>query len=100
MNDKKQLPKICPSCGDELHVEVMQCDGCGTKIVGSYTLPPLLQLSNEEQQFVLDFVLSSGSLKEMASKMGLSYPSVRNRLDDIIASLQQTLTRSENQLNE
>jgi len=38
---------------------------------------------------VLDFVKSSGSLNEMAQKLGLSYPTVRNRLDDIIAQLNQ-----------
>ena len=44
-------------------------------------------LNDEAQAFVLDFVMCSGSLKEMASRMGLSYPTVRNRLDDIIARL-------------
>ncbi|MBR5876991.1 MAG: DUF2089 family protein, partial [Alistipes sp.] len=41
----------------------------------------------EDQDFIVDFVLCSGSLKEMAQKMGLSYPTVRNRLDDLISSL-------------
>ncbi len=49
----------------------------------------MMQLSAPDQQFVLDFVKSSGSLKEMAHKLGLSYPTVRNRLDDIISQLNQ-----------
>ena len=48
-----------------------------------------MQLSEEDQAFVCDFVKSSGSLKEMAQRMGLSYPTVRNRLDDIIEKLNQ-----------
>ena len=44
-------------------------------------------IPNTYEQFVLDFVKSSGSLKEMAHKLGLSYPTVRNRLDDIISQL-------------
>ena len=77
----KNLPKICPSCGKRLSVH--------THIEGDYNLPVMMQLSAPDQQFVLDFVKSSGSLKEMAQKLGLSYPTVRNRLDDIIAQLNQ-----------
>lgn len=47
----------------------------------------LLQIPPEEQQFILDFFLSSGSLKEMAHQMGKSYPTVRNKLDDIIEQI-------------
>ncbi|WP_196069634.1 DUF2089 family protein, partial [Bacteroides thetaiotaomicron] len=43
--------------------------------------------SEKEQQFVLDFVKSSGSLKDMAKNIGVSYPTVRNMLDDIIDKL-------------
>ena len=46
-------------------------------------------LEEEDVAFIKRFVLSSGSLKEMAQKLGLSYPTVRNRLDDIIAQLNQ-----------
>lgn len=85
----KNLPKICPSCGKRLSVQAMHCNGCDTQIEGDYNLPVMMQLSAPDQQFVLDFVKSSGSLKEMAQKLGLSYPTVRNRLDDIIAQLNQ-----------
>lgn len=83
----KRMPKACPSCGGELHVQAMCCPGCETKIEGDYPLPALMQLSNDDQTFICDFVKCSGSLKEMAHKLGLSYPTVRNRLDDIIATL-------------
>lgn len=88
MEKKSTLPKICPSCGDTLKVHTMHCTSCDTKIVGQYSLSPLMALREEEQAFVLDFVMCSGSLKQLASNMGLSYPTVRNRLDDIIARLQ------------
>lgn len=65
----------------------MHCPGCDTHIEGTYSLPVMMQLSAADQQFVLDFVKSSGSLKEMAQKLGMSYPTVRNRLDDIISQL-------------
>ena len=80
----KKLPISCPSCEKSLVVSQLSCSTCGTKIEGSYVLPILLQLSSDEQAFVFEFILTSGSLKQMASHMEKSYPTVRNKLDDII----------------
>lgn len=88
MTSIKKMPRQCPSCGTTLAIRSMQCDSCETRIEGHYDLPLLMRLPDEDMEFVLDFVMSSGSLKEMARKMGLSYPSVRNRLDDIIGRLE------------
>lgn len=87
MEKVKRLPIICPSCGEGLRVKAMHCPSCDTSVEGDYQLPAFMTLSVEEQRFIIDFVLCSGSLKEMAQQMGLSYPSVRNRLDDIIEKL-------------
>lgn len=89
MDKLKILPKICPSCKGRLNVQSLRCTVCDTRIEGDYLLPVILQLPPDDQQFVLDFVLCSGSLKEMARKMGLSYPTVRNRLDEIISRIQE-----------
>ena len=84
-----KLPVVCPSCEEELKVRSLQCDQCGTSINGSYMLPLLLRLEPEEHQFLLDFVKSSGSLKLMAQKLQLSYPTVRNKLDDLIQKIKK-----------
>ena len=63
------------------------CPECGTAVQGDYLLPALSRLGSEDQQFALTFILRSGSLKEMARLYGVSYPTVRNRLDDLIARL-------------
>ncbi len=89
MNQEKRLPKLCPSCEGVLRVQTMHCAACGTKIEGDFRLPALMRLSEEDQRFVIDFVRCSGSLKEMAQKLGLSYPTVRNRLDEVIALLER-----------
>lgn len=81
------LPTKCPSCHGRLQVERLKCEKCGTEVSGSYDLPLLATLSEEDQQFILRFVKSSGSLKEMASLMKLSYPTVRNRLNEIIQTI-------------
>lgn len=84
----KKLPHICPSCEAALQVTALTCEQCDTVVSGKFHLPVLAQLNNAEQDFILNFVKSSGSLKEMAQKLGLSYPSVRNLLDDIILKLE------------
>lgn len=85
-----KLPTICPSCDADLHVAKLECLSCGTAVSGTYDLPPLLLLDREEQDFVIRFLANSGSLKEMANQMGKSYPTVRNKLDDLIAKLKST----------
>ena len=67
--EKKRLPKTCPSCGSVLRVRSMYCHACDTQIVGDYMLPPLMR----------------------AARMGVSYPSVRNRLDEIIGELRRAV---------
>jgi len=84
----KKLPVVCPSCDDSLSVSELSCNSCETKISGAFTLPILLQLTVEEQQFILQFVISGGSLKKMAEQLKKSYPTVRNMLDDIIEKVE------------
>lgn len=82
-----QLPTACPSCGEGLYVESLSCKNCETSVSGGYKLPELLLLEKQELEFIHSFVKNSGSLKEMAKEMGLSYPSVRNYLNDLIEKL-------------
>ena len=85
----KILPTTCPACSSELEVITLVCEQCKTEIQGRYQLPPLVSLSPDEQSFIVDFIKASGSLKEMAKLLGLSYPTVRNRLDEIIERVKQ-----------
>jgi hypothetical protein len=86
----KKLPIFCPSCQSKLQVQGLLCAACNTEVKGLFSMPVLLQLSTDQQQFILDFVKCSGSLKDMATKLGLSYPTVRNMLDGIIAEIEKT----------
>ena len=83
----KKLPQNCPSCESRLKVRQLHCPVCATEVGGSYDLPILTRFSDEEQDFILNFIKTSGSLKEMAKIMEKSYPSVRNYLDDLIEKL-------------
>lgn len=68
-------------------VKRLRCDACETEVDGLYQLPSLARLPQEDQEFVLRFIKASGSLKEMAKLMKVSYPTVRNRLNEIIHRL-------------
>lgn len=87
MDSIKNLPVLCPSCGKKLNVHALDCPHCATHIEGEYRLPAFMLLPADEQRFILDSVKCGGSLKEMAAQLGLSYPTVRNRLDDLIEHL-------------
>lgn len=85
----KKLPLKCPSCESALNVRKLHCTCCDTEVTGSFALPLIARLSEKEQAFILAFVKSSGSLKDMAKNMGISYPTVRNLLDDLIDKLKK-----------
>jgi len=88
LNNQRKLPDSCPSCNETLAVTSLGCSHCGTTVSGNFQLPILARLAVDEQKFITEFVKSSGSLKIMAQQLGLSYPTVRNLLDDIITKLQ------------
>ena len=85
-----QMPNKCPGCAGPLEVSRLTCPDCAMQIEGRFPLPELMRLERADQEFIAGFVRASGSLKEMGEKLGLSYPTVRNRLDEIIARLEAT----------
>ncbi len=84
-----KMPVKCPSCDNSLKVSQLKCDRCSTEITGNYDLPLFLKLHKEEQDFIMDFFLASGSIKEMARQAGNSYPTMRNKMDDMIEKIKQ-----------
>ncbi|MHB8417610.1 MAG: DUF2089 family protein [Myxococcales bacterium] len=61
--------------------------GSGIAIEGAFELPPLAQLAMEDQVFVAAFVRSHGSIKEMERLFGVSYPTIKNRLNRLASAL-------------
>ena len=83
-----ELSTRCPYCFAKVRVKTLLCEACGVEVSGRFEVPGFLELSAEQQRFATEFLLASGSLKEMARKFGISYPTVRARLDRIIECLQ------------
>jgi len=91
------LPVKCPCCQAQLKVKSLKCPGCDTEVTGSYEFPVLSYLSESDQDFIVKFIKSSGSLKEMSNELKLSYPTVRNLLDEIIEKIKKQETKHENE---
>jgi hypothetical protein len=86
MSRPKFVPQ-CPSCQAVLEVTRLSCSSCHLQVEGHFAIPPLLRLPPDDLRFVERFVRASGSLKEVAKLEGKSYPTIRNRLDAVIAKL-------------
>lgn len=74
--------------GKRVTIERVRLSDSGTAIEGSFALPPLANLSAEDQVFVMAFIRCHGSIKEMEEMFGISYPTVKNRLNRIAGQLQ------------
>ena len=85
----------CPICSGKLKVARLKCQGCGAAIEAEFATSCLLNLPATYQEFIEWFVLSSGSLKEMSQRLGVSYPTVRARLDEIISALREEIKKKE-----
>ena len=70
-----------------IEVERARLVETGVAIEGPFTLPPLAQLSAEDQVFVAAFVRCHGSIKQMEQYFGVSYPTIKNRLNKIGSQL-------------
>jgi hypothetical protein len=81
------VPTECPVCHDDLLVTRLVCRNCGTALEGRFTMGRLLQLTPEQLHFVETFLRSEGKLNRVQEELGLSYPTVRSRLVDVIRAL-------------
>jgi len=77
----------CPVCHQELEVTRLYCRHCDTSLEGHFSLGRFYELSPEQLDFVQTFVRCQGKLNRVQEELRLSYPTVRNRLHDVIRAL-------------
>ena len=82
-----QVLTKCPVCGDELRIVRLACPGCSTSLEGSFTLGRLQRLSREQLQFVETFIKSRGKIKDVEEELGVSYPTVVARLNEVVQAM-------------
>jgi hypothetical protein len=86
---------LCPYCQQSMTVSRMCCHECGVSVEAAFPTARLANLPIEHQRFIEIFVLASGNLKQIAEQAGVSYPTVRSRLDKVIDSLRQEIARTQ-----
>jgi hypothetical protein len=77
----------CPVCDGDLAVTRLHCDACDTTIEGRFANGSFVGLTPEQLDFVETFVRVEGKMNRMSEEMGISYPTLRNRLHEIIRAL-------------
>ncbi len=81
------LPTRCPLCNGEITVTRIYCRDCDTTIEGRFTGGPFSDLTQEQLEFVDVFVRNEGKIKRMEKELDLSYPTIRNRLHEVIRAM-------------
>jgi hypothetical protein len=77
----------CPVCGDTLAVTRLHCRSCDSALEGQFSLGRFYQLSAEQLAFVETFIRCEGKLTRVQTELGMSYPTARARLTDVIRAL-------------
>jgi hypothetical protein len=87
-------------CGGNYEITRCTCTKCDSELSGHFTGCDFCQLSDEEAHFVLTFLKCRGSIKEMEKDLGISYPTVKSRLEAVIARLGLAATPASDELKD
>lgn len=77
----------CPVCNNNLKITRLKCKGCGTIIENEFSFSKFEMLSLDQLKFIEVFLKCRGNIKDVEKDMGISYPTVRGKLDDVISVL-------------
>jgi hypothetical protein len=77
----------CPVCSGELAVTRLRCQSCGTTLEGEFTVGRFARLSREQMALLESFLRSRGNLRDIERELGISYPTVRARVEALVRSL-------------
>ena len=86
MSDKRGVT-LCPQCGGRLEVRELQCAECDVSVRGRFARCEFCALPEEQLAFLRLFVSRRGNLREAERELGVSYPTVRARLDELLRGL-------------
>ncbi|ODV56466.1 DUF2089 domain-containing protein [Lysinibacillus fusiformis] len=95
-----QVITNCPVCSKTLKITKLQCSHCHTTIENEFELSKLASLSKDQLHFVEVFLACRGNIKDVEKELGISYPTVRGKLTDIISSLGHVEKKKKNEVDE
>src|SRR5512146_2662335 len=79
-----RLPRKCPSCAADLIVTRLSCPDCGTEVTGTFPPDIFSRLSSNDFDFIVLFVRTKGNIKEMERELGISYWTIRAKLNEVV----------------
>lgn len=91
---KYKAPSRCPVCDHELTISKLSCTHCQTNIEGEFTSCKFCRLPVEQLEFIEVFIKCRGNIKDVEKELGISYPTVRNRLEGAIQALGYRLEKT------
>ena len=77
----------CPVCSGELAVTRLHCRSCGTTLEGEFSVGRFGRLTKEQLVLLESFLRSRGNLRDMERELGISYPTVRSRVEALVRAL-------------
>lgn len=83
----------CPICSSKLFISKLKCSKCSTIIENDFEMSKFEYLSAEQLKFVEVFLKNRGNIKDVEKELGISYPTVRAKLDEVITSLGYKITK-------
>jgi len=95
-----KIPSICPVCEERLNVTRLHCRNCDTAIEGYFETGRMGRLAPEQLVFVETFVRCEGKLIRMENELGMSYPTLRSRLNEVIQQMGFEVGSPEPELDE
>ena len=96
----RTAPTTCPVCQGEYEITTLTCKKCSSELNGHFHGCDFCSLNEDDAYFVLTFLKCRGSIKEMEKELGISYPTVRGRLDKIISTLGLNVGLSKDEIKE
>jgi hypothetical protein len=83
----RTVPTVCPICGGQITVTRLYCPECDTTLEGRFTGRSFAQLTPEQMDFIETFLRCEGKINRVEKELNLSYPTIRNRLHEVIHAL-------------
>lgn len=91
----RKVLERCPSCNGEMVVTQLSCTQCDTIVLGRFRPDIFARLAPEDLDFVVHFVKNKGNVKEMERELGISYWTIRNKLNEVVEQLGFATTPAE-----
>jgi len=86
----------CPVCGKVMTPVACKCNACDIRMEGEFSTPVLSRLTPEDQALIIAFIRAFGSIKKIQELLGVSYPTARSRIAELVKKLDSAMESSSN----